>query len=131
MKKRVDYQNPNDDLEAVHERRNAQIRAWAKADQDAADERMGVAADHVTTVDDWDALDEPNPHVAEEDTYPQDEPEGDALDEEIKDLGGVDNPEDGGDEPKPEPEPEPAATPARKTPAKKAAAAPKEAPSKA
>ena len=51
--KRVDYQDPNGNLEEVQEKRNAEIRAWGQkvlADADAA--QRG----DVTTIDDWDAL---------------------------------------------------------------------------
>lgn len=52
--KRVDYQDPNGNLEEVQEKRNAEIRAWGQkvlADADAA--QRG----DVTTIDDWDTLD--------------------------------------------------------------------------
>ena len=116
MKKRVDYQEPNRDLGEVHERRNAEIRAWADARIAASNAHL--TDDHVTTVDDWDLAPEP--------TEPQEEPQP------------VDNPVDD-DEPMPgapeqdgEPEPEaPVEKPAaKKIAAKKSAAPAKEAPSK-
>jgi outer membrane biosynthesis protein TonB len=125
MAKRVDYQNPLDNLEEVYEKRNEQIRAWAKADQELADALIGVPSD-ITTFDDWDVLEEeleeievepiePEPVVEPEAAEPEEEPEAD-----------------------PEPEPEVQETvkeetkeEPKKAPAKKAAAAPKEASSKA
>jgi hypothetical protein len=52
--KRVDYQNPHNNLEEVNEKRNAEIRAYGQrvlAEADAA--QRG----DVTTIDDWDVLD--------------------------------------------------------------------------
>jgi hypothetical protein len=48
--KRIDYQNPNDDLEAVQEKRNAEIRAYGQAVLAEADSHLP------TTIDDWDIL---------------------------------------------------------------------------
>jgi hypothetical protein len=50
--KRVDYQNPQDNLEAVQEKRNAEIRAYGQAVLAEADSHLP------TTTDDWDVLDE-------------------------------------------------------------------------
>lgn len=87
--KRVDYQNPNDNLEAVQEKRNAEIRAYGQAVLAEADSHLP------TTIDDWDTLEveqevepelptdeQPVPDLSTEDaTSPADEPEEDAKPE--------------------------------------------------
>jgi outer membrane biosynthesis protein TonB len=126
MAKRVDYQNPLDNLEEVYEKRNEQIRAWAKADQELADALIGVPSD-ITTFDDWDVLEEDLEDIEVEPVEPEPvvEPEAAAEPEEEPEA-----------DPEPEPEvqetvkEEPKEEP-KKAPAKKAAAAPKEASSKA
>ena len=88
MTKRVDYQNPHDDLEAVHERRNAEIRAYGQAVLAEADSHLP------TTIDDWDVLEveqkvepelptdeQPAPDLSTEDATP---PEDDAEEEASK-----------------------------------------------
>lgn len=110
MAKRVDYQNPNNDLEDVHERRTAQIRAWAKADQVAADKGRGLIESAEAVEDDWAAI-ESEPQVE-----PEAQPEPQAADPEPE---GEETPED-----------VEKATPAKKAAAKKAAAPAKEASSK-
>lgn len=119
MAKRVDYQDPNGDLAEVHERRNAEIRAWAAARIAASDAHL--TGDHVTTVDDWDVL--------EADTGEYNPPGGEwqLTDEESQPVdNSVDEPETSESEPETQPEQEeeqeePA--PAKKTAAKKSAAA--------
>lgn len=73
MTKRVDYQNPNDDLEAVHERRNAEIRAYGQSVLAEADSHLP------TTIDDWDVLDD---LIAEEAALQDESPEEPELEPE-------------------------------------------------
>lgn len=125
MAKRVDYQDPNGDLAEVHERRNAEIRAWADARIAASNAHL--TGDHVTTVDDWDLAPEP--------TEPQEQPQpvdnsvdnGTAADDTV---AQADEDEKAAADAVTEPEKDEKPAPAKKAPAKKAAAEPKEAPSK-
>lgn len=132
MAKRVDYQNPLDNLEEVYEKRNAEIRAWAKADQDQADALIGVPID-LTTFDDWDVLessppqDPPGGQWQLTDEGPEEE-QPDAVPASADAIAEVTGTED----PDPTPEPQdPVKQEPKKVSAKKAAAAPKEASSKA
>lgn len=146
MAKRVDYQNPLDNLEEVYEKRNAQIRAWAKADQERADALIGVPTD-ITTFDDWDVLEpdtgkvdppggewqlteEPKEEKKEEEKEEEEQPDAvPASADAIAEVTGAEDPD-----PTPEPQDpvkEEAKEEPKKAPAKKAAAAPKEASSKA
>ena len=122
MAKRVDYQNPNNNLDEVHERRKAEIRAWADADQKAADERRGLIPASVE-IDDWDALDQEETPEQPVDNSGDNEPE----DETNETVNTSDESESETSEPAKE---EQSAAPAKKAVAKKAAAQPKEAPSK-
>ena len=129
MAKRVDYQNPLDNLEEVYEKRNAQIRAWAKADQERADALIGVPTD-ITTFDDWDVL-EPDTGYKEpaggEWQLTDEEPEEELAQIEVEPIEPESEEEPEVQEPvKEEVKEEP-----KKAPAKKVAAAPKEASSKA
>lgn len=139
MAKRVDYQNPLDNLEEVYEKRNAQIRAWAKADQERADALIGVPSD-ITTFDDWDVL-EPDTGKVDppggewqltEEPKEEEEEQPDAVPASADAIAEV----TGAEDPDPTPEPqdpvkEEKKEEPKKAPAKKAAAAPKEASSKA
>lgn len=139
MAKRVDYQNPLDNLEEVFEKRNAEIRAWAKADQERADALIGVPSD-ITTFDDWDVL-EPDTGKVDppggewqltEEPKEEEEEQPDAVPASADAIAEV----TGAEDPDPTPEPqdpvkEEKKEEPKKAPAKKAAAAPKEASSKA
>lgn len=141
MAKRVDYQNTLDNLEEVHEKRKAQIRAWAKADQERADALIGVPTD-ITTFDDWDVL-EPDTgkvdpsggewQLTEEPKEEEEEEEQpDAVPASAESIASVTETEDPDPTPAPQdPVKEEVKEEPKKTPAKKAAAAPKEASSKA
>lgn len=139
MAKRVDYQNPLDNLEEVFEKRNAEIRAWAKADQERADALIGVPSD-ITTFDDWDVL-EPDTGKVDppggewqltEEPKEEEEEQPDAVPASADAIAEV----TGAEDPDPTPEPqdpvkEEKKEEPKKASAKKAAAAPKEASSKA
>lgn len=118
--KRVDYQNPQNNLEEVNEKRNAEIRAYGQrvlAEADAA--QRG----DVTTIDDWDVLDVEAEVEPPAPTEPQPEQPVVEPEPEIEEPEAEKEPEiEEKTEEKPKPEP-------KKTPAK-AAAAPKEASSK-
>lgn len=93
MAKRIDYQNPNDNLDEITDKRNAEIRAWGKQILADADALAGYKAQSVGDIsqydhqvsdfvpDDWYQIVEPDLEVVSEEVQTVSEPTLNVIEE--------------------------------------------------